>query len=232
MIVFRDVSFEYDPGERVLDSISLDLQPGLTLILGPNGAGKSTFLKLAAGVERPDTGRIMVDGHDLWTEEVASRRNMAYCPEFADVTPYASLREVLSLVCRLRGVPVERGAEVLEIIGLHSRTARSIRELSSGERKRTLLAAAMIGMPGHLLLDEPLDALDREAKERTVAWLEKRAREEAVVAVVSHEIEPFADLASRAVCFREGRLVLESPLPETGASRLQRLERMARGQMP
>lgn len=232
MIGFRDVCFEYDPGERVLDSVNLDLRPGLTLVLGPNGAGKSTFLKLAAGVERPDSGRITVDGHDLWTEEVAARSGLAYCPEFADVTPYASLWEVLTLVCRLRGVPVEQGAKVLDTMGLYSQMGKSIRELSSGERKRTLLAAAMIGAPGHLLVDEPLDALDQEAKERTASWLEKRAKEGAVVAIVSHELEPFAESASRACSFREGRLVLDTPLPETLAIRLQILERMARGQMP
>lgn len=232
MIIFSDVSFGYDPGDRVLDTVNLKLHPGLTLILGPNGAGKSTFLKLAAGVEHPDSGRITVDGHDLWTEEVAARKGLAYLPEFADVTPYASLRDVIALVCRLRGEPVNHGVRILESFGLASQSGKSIRELSSGERKRTLLAAAMIGHPDHLLLDEPLDALDRKTKDSTTAWLKTRAGEGAVVAVISHELEPFAEIASHAVSFREGQIVLYSPLPETGPNRMDLLERMARGLGP
>ncbi len=101
----------------MLAGVDLEITPGLTLRLGPNGCGKSTLRKLTAGSERPDSGRIEIDGHDLWSDEVAARRGLAYVPEQPDLTPYATVREILALVCRLRGEPRERGREALARVG-------------------------------------------------------------------------------------------------------------------
>ena len=103
MIRFERATLDYGVGRPALAATTLDVESGLTLLLGPNGAGKSSLIKLAAGVERPRAGRVLVDGFDLWTDEVAARRRLAYVPEHPDVTPYASVDEVLGLVCRLRG---------------------------------------------------------------------------------------------------------------------------------
>ena len=80
MMVFESVTFGYEPERAVVRQASFSLSPGLTLLVGPNGCGKSTLLKLAAGVERPDAGRILVDGADLWREEAKARRGLAYLP--------------------------------------------------------------------------------------------------------------------------------------------------------
>ena len=80
MMVFESVTFGYEPGRPIIRNASFALSPGLTLLLGPNGCGKSTLLKLAAGVERPDAGRVIVDGADLWREEAKARRGLAYLP--------------------------------------------------------------------------------------------------------------------------------------------------------
>ncbi|NLH76339.1 MAG: ATP-binding cassette domain-containing protein [Acidobacteria bacterium] len=109
MMVFEKVSFGYEPGRPVVRDATFALGPGLTLLVGPNGCGKSTLHKLAAGVERPDGGRVLVDGLDLWEREAEACRGLAYLPEFPDITPYASLRDVLRLVCRLRGEPGAAG---------------------------------------------------------------------------------------------------------------------------
>jgi ABC-type Mn2+/Zn2+ transport system ATPase subunit len=113
VIELAGVRFAYETGSPVLDRLDLRLRPGLTLIVGPNGCGKSTLLKLIAGVERPDQGRVAIDGVDLWRDEAAARRPLAYVPEHPDLSPYASLLEVLRLVCRLRGEPVERAQAAL-----------------------------------------------------------------------------------------------------------------------
>ncbi len=99
---FRNVSFSYDKGESVLAGIDLELSPGLTMLLGPNCCGKSTLLKLDAGVEKPDSGNITIDGQGLWKDEKKPRKNLAYLTEQPDLTPYATLNEILNLVCRLR----------------------------------------------------------------------------------------------------------------------------------
>src|SRR5215831_5585185 len=118
MISLRDVRFGYTRGTTAFACDTLDVGPGVTLLLGPNGAGKSTLLKLISGVEQPTAGSVCVDGHDLWREEVAARAALAYVPEHPDLTPYATVSEVLGLVCRLRGRSADHGIRALEAVGL------------------------------------------------------------------------------------------------------------------
>ena len=231
MIRFHQVAFAYREAEPVLSGVDLEISPGLTLLLGPNGCGKSTLLKLAAGIEQPDSGRIEIDGRDLWVDEAAARRGLAYVPEQPDLTPYATVREILDLVCRLRGEPVARGREALEKVGLGKLTHRSVRELSMGQRRRAVLAAALVGTPTHALLDEPLEALDRGAREDLLGWTDRLVASGAVVVVVSHEIEPFAPRVSRALAVSGGRSLDAGPLPDDPAERLALLDRMARDEM-
>jgi len=229
MMVFESVTFGYEPSRPVVREAGFTLAPGLTLLLGPNGCGKSTLLKLAAGVERPDAGRVLVDGVDLWREEAKARRGLAYLPEFPDITPYAALRDVLRLVCRLRGEPVRAGERALETFGLADEAGRSVRELSSGQRKRALFAAAFVGEPAHILLDEPLDALDRQIADDVLAWIRRRMAGGATLAVVSHAIEPFAELATRALTVRDGLVEMRETFPPSPADRFRLLDALARG---
>jgi iron(III) transport system ATP-binding protein len=219
MMVFDDASFAYETGRPVVRRASFTLGPGLTLLLGPNGCGKSTLLKLAAGVERPDSGRVLVDGLDLWEREVEARRGLAYLPEFPDITPYATVRDVLRLVCRLREEPQAAGLRALELFGLAEEAGRSVRELSSGQRKRALFAAAFVGRPGHVLLDEPLDTLDRQVADDVVRW----------IGAVSHLIEPLAGIVGKAMVVRNGAVLLYEGLPAEAGARLRFLDQLARG---
>ena len=230
MIRFRQASFSYRAGEPVLSEVDIEIGPGLTLLLGPNGCGKSSLLKLAAGIEEPDAGRVEIDGKDLWIDEVEARRSLAYVPEQPDLTPYATVREILALVARLRGAPRESGEAALELVGLRHLAHRSVRELSMGQRRRAVLAAARIGTPRHVLLDEPLEAMDRGARDDILAWIDGLVAAGAVVVVVSHDIDPFARRAVRALTVRDGRSITIDPLPASPDERMALLERLARGE--
>jgi ABC-type multidrug transport system ATPase subunit len=150
-------------------------------------------------------------------------------PEHPDLSPYASLVEVLRLVCRLRGEPLERAASALAEAGLGERTQASVRELSAGQRRRALLAAAWVGTPRVVLLDEPLESLDRGLQDRVLGWIDTLVERGATVVVVSHQLEPFATRATAAVTVHDGQAVGPVPLPPDGAARMARLERLARG---
>lgn len=231
MIVFDKVSFGYDPERPFLRDISLSIGAGLTLIVGPNGAGKSTWLKLAAGVEPPDQGRILIDGLDLWREEAAARASLAYLPEQPDLTPYAAIRDILLLVCRLRRRPDAEAEEALSRFGLARFAGRSVRELSLGQKRRATFAAAFIGSPAHILLDEPLEAMDRETRDLITDWALRRRADGAAVLVVSHDLEPFAAGADRVLALREGRAVLHDGWPAAEADRIPFLDGLARGEV-
>ncbi len=230
MIRFQSVAFSYQKGEPVFKDLNIELGPGLTMVLGLNGCGKSTLLKMAAGVERPDSGRILVDGLDLWKEETAARRSLAFLPEHPDLTPYATIREILMLVCRLRNESSEASRRALEVFGLTAVDNRSVRELSLGQRRRAMFAAAFIGRPNHILLDEPLEAMDRKIQEEIMGWLQARVQAGAAVAVVSHTIEQFVTLAARAIGLKDGNALIFSALPENPQEKMNLLERLARGE--
>jgi ABC-type multidrug transport system ATPase subunit len=232
MIRFQNVSFSYQREEKVLHDVNLELHPGLTLLLGPNGCGKSTLLKLGSGVEIPDSGHITVDGHDLWKDEVPARKGLAYLPEHPDLTPYASVKEILDFVCRLRERPTEEGKKALEFFGLRNLAHRTVRQLSMGQRRRAVFSACFVGTPSHILLDEPLDGMDRHIQKEILAWIGNHTRSGATVLVVSHWIVPFMDLVSEAVTVQSGRAIRFRDIPGSYEKKIAFLEQLAEGGLP
>jgi ABC-type multidrug transport system ATPase subunit len=232
MIRFQNVTFSYEKEENVLYSVSMELHPGLALLLGPNGCGKSTLLKLAAGVEMPESGDITIDDQNLWKDEVTSRKGLAYLPEHPDLTPYASIKEILNLVCRLREQPLEEGKKALEFFGLLNLAHRTVRELSMGQRRRAVFAACLVGTPTHILLDEPLEGMDRHIQKEILTWIKKHTLSGATVVVVSHAIEPFIHLASAAVTVQSRKAFQFRNLPDLYEKRLAFLEQLAEGGLP
>jgi len=229
MIRFQNVSFSYDKDVPVLIGVDLEFQPGLTMLLGPNGCGKSTLLKLASGVEKPDTGSISIDSYDLWQDEVEARQSLAYVPEQPDLTPYATIREILNLVCRLRSESSEKGADALEFFGLRDLASRTVRELSLGQRRRAVFAAALIGTPRFILLDEPLEGMDRKIKEDILSWIKGHVDAGAVVILVSHTIEPFVDLTSQAITIKDGSAIPYPKIAGHPEQKLALLDNLAKG---
>lgn len=240
LIELHDVQFRYHRrsrwwGRRASDPPDLEcealrLQAGLTLLLGPNGSGKSTLLKLLAGVESPETGTIRIDGRDLWKEERDARLGLAYVPEQPDLTPYAAVDEVIRLVCSLRRVPAAAGQRTLAMVGMEDLGHRSVRELSLGQRRRILFAAAFVGEPSVILLDEPLVALDLGTRAVVLEWLEHRIRAGAAAIVSTHEIDPFVASVKNAVVMKRGRPA-ELPVPRAESERLTQLSGWARGEV-
>lgn len=229
MIRLRHVQFSYRRGRRILDDLSLDIEPGLTLLIGPNGCGKSTLLKILAGIERADGGSAEIQGFDLWKNEVDARRNLVYVSEQPDLTPYATIRDVLALVCRLRSEPLAAGNDALRRAGLTQVADRSIREVSMGQRRRAVLAAAWVGSPKVAILDEPLEAMDRAIREDILLWVDGLLEAGAAVVIATHQIEPFVARATRAIALRDGVARVLEELPSDPSQRLAFLESLSRG---
>jgi ABC-type multidrug transport system ATPase subunit len=195
----------YGAERWVLHDVHLDLAAGLTLLVGPNGCGKSTLLRLLAGIERPDGGEIAIDGHDLWREEVAARRRLAYVPERPELDPYVTVAETARFVGRLFDRPRSAVGEALQRLGVGELGRRRPEELSLGQRRRVHLALAMLAEPQNLLLDDPLEALDAHGRELVIAWLDERLAAGATALVVSHVLDPLVGRAAVALTLEEGR---------------------------
>ena len=227
MITLRDVEFSYDSVRPALVVASLDIGTGLTMVVGPNGAGKSTLLRLAAGVERPRKGTVSIDGHDLWHDEVAARRSLAFVPEHPELTPYASIADVLQLVARLRGATYEDVANSLDRVGLLEVAWHTVRELSMGQRRRALFATALLGDPKIIVLDEPLETMDQAMRDLIISWIRDRRSGGATILLATHDLEPFAEDVDSVIVVREGRVGAVAS-DELGADRLASLQRLAR----
>jgi ABC-type multidrug transport system ATPase subunit len=144
---------------RVLAGVSLSLEAGETrVVMGPNGSGKSTLLAVAAGVLPPDAGRVVLEG------------TCGYAPSAPDIPDHVSAEEWLALVASLRGTKASARDE-LEALGLADVRARPVGTLSAGQRQRASLAAALLGSPSLLVLDEPEAALDDDGLTRLVRRL-------------------------------------------------------------
>jgi ABC-type multidrug transport system ATPase subunit len=208
MIQLRDITFGYARGRSTLEVPELTIGPGLTLVLGQNGSGKSTLLRLIAGVEPPSRGTVTIGSCDLWIDEVGARRQLAYVPESPELSPYATLLDVLELVAGLRGAPQASVVNALDRVGLFDLGMRTVRELSMGQRRRAMLATALIGEPAIVILDEPLETLDAQMREFVRTWVIELRERGAAVLLATHDVAAFTPITDTVLMVRDGSVAI------------------------
>ncbi len=204
---------------HALDGLDLELAPGeLVALLGPSGCGKTTALRALAGLDIPDSGRIIVDGRDI-TEVPANHRDMGMVFQAYSLFPNMTARDNVAYGLRLRGVDAptrrRRADEMLELVGLIIHGDRYPYQLSGGQQQRVALARALAIEPKVLLLDEPLSALD--AKVRRQLRDEIRRIQISVgttTLFVTHDQEEALALGDRVGVMSAGRLEQIAPPAE------------------
>ncbi|MET9117115.1 ABC transporter ATP-binding protein [Streptomyces longwoodensis] len=210
-------------GTRALDDVSLSLTRGVTGLLGPNGAGKTTLLRVLATAVPPDGGGFRALGHDPRTSagRLALRRELGYLPQTPGFHPDFTAFEFVDYVAILKEL-TDRGARhrevrrVLEAVDLSEVRGKRIKRLSGGMRQRVALAAALVGDPGFLVLDEPTVGLDPEQRMR-FRELVAEAGEGRTVLLSTHQTEDVAMLCHRVVVLAHGRVRFEGTPAELTA---------------
>jgi ABC-2 type transport system ATP-binding protein len=198
-----DLSFEVGPGEIV----------GL---IGPNGAGKTTTLRSLAGILRPTSGRVRIDGHDLVDDPLEAKRRLAFMPDEPHLFEYLTVDEHLRLIARLYGVAdFERRAqalvEELELVGKE----RSLPgELSRGMRQKVVIACGLVRDASVLLFDEPLTGLDPIGIRRMRETILERGRAGAAVMVSSHLLHLVEEICTRVIIMDRGRKIADGSVAE------------------
>lgn len=195
--------------------ITLDIARGeIVALLGPSGSGKTTMLRLLAGFETPDAGRIVVEGEDVTTMPPARRRFGMVFQHYA-LFPHLDVGENVAFGLRGQADPGRKAGEALKLVDLAGFERRKVQALSGGQQQRVALARALAPEPRVLLLDEPLSNLDPALRERTRRELRQLITRVGITTVfVTHEQEEAFDLGDRVAVLNAGRLEQAGPPDE------------------
>ena len=216
MIEVRGLSKRYGATVAV-DGLSFDVRPGVvTGFLGPNGSGKSTTMRLLLGLDAPDAGQARINGH-RYRELAWPLREVGALLEARAFHPGRTARAHLEALAAGNGIPRSRVEGVLGLVGLAEAAGRRAGRFSLGMGQRLGIAAALLGDPGVLLLDEPVNGLDPEGIRWIRRLLRSLAAEGRTVLVSSHLIGEMASTADRVVVIGRGRLLADTSVAELSA---------------
>jgi sulfate transport system ATP-binding protein len=196
---------------RALENVTLEIPEGsLTALLGPSGSGKSTLLRIIAGLETPDSGRVLIDGQDV-THARPQDRGIGFVFQHYAAFAHMSVRENVAFGLKIRKQPRDRVRgrvdELLELVGLAKWAEQQPHQLSGGQRQRMALARALAVEPRVLLLDEPFGALDATVRAELRRWLRGLHDEQGVTTVlVTHDQEEAMEVSDRIAVMHSGRI--------------------------
>jgi ABC-2 type transport system ATP-binding protein len=216
MIKARGLTKRYGPVTAV-DELSFEVRPGVvTGFLGPNGSGKSTTMRMVLGLDRPDRGTAVIGGR-RYRDLRWPLREVGALLEAKAFHPGRSARAHLAALAASNDIPASRVDEVLGLVGLQSAARRRAGRFSLGMAQRLGIAAALLGDPGVLLFDEPVNGLDPEGIRWIRNLMKSLAAEGRIVFVSSHLISEMAVTASRLIVIGAGRLLADTTVAELSA---------------
>lgn len=211
---------QYGKGENkvtALDNVSFTVNKGeFVAIVGASGSGKSTLLHLIGGVDRPTSGKVFIDGKDIYKfndDELAifRRRQVGLIYQFYNLIPILNVEENITLPLKLdnKNIDKKRLDELIKVLGLEERRTHLPNELSGGQQQRTSIGRAMITNPAIILADEPTGNLDSKASDEIVALLKKSNKDyKQTIIMITHNLE-IAKVADRIIKIEDGKIVEE-----------------------
>ena len=198
----------------VLRGVSLEVQPGtIHGFVGPNGAGKSTFLKCLVGVVHPDSGDLEVDGVDARRQALEVRRRVGYAPAETSLYHRMSAGELLDFAIRYHpDSDLERGKRLLEMLGVPE--SRKVGALSHGMKRKVILAQAIACNAPVMIMDEPMEALDPEARRIVEDLLQAECSRGRTLFLSSHDLFSTQRLCSHVTFLHRGCVLRDGPVSE------------------
>jgi sulfate transport system ATP-binding protein len=195
----------------VVDDVNVEIpESSLTAVLGPSGSGKSTLLKLIAGLERPDEGRVVIEGDDV-TDVDPRHRDIGFCFQHYAPFRHMTVARNIGFGLRVRKQPKDvinaKVAELIELVRLDGKAKSYPAQLSGGERQRMALARALAIEPRVLLLDEPFGALDALVRTELRQWVKELHQQIKVTTIlVTHDQDEAMEVADQLLIMHKGRI--------------------------
>lgn len=209
---------KYGKGDNVVNAvndISFTVEKGeFVAIVGASGSGKSTLLHLLGGVDRPTSGRVYIDGKDIYSLNndnlaIFRRRQIGIIYQFYNLIPILNVKENITLTCDLDGQKIEKERldELVKTLGLENRVNHLPNQLSGGQQQRVSIGRAMINNPAIMLADEPTGNLDSKASEEIVSLLKlSNKKYNQTVIIITHDME-IAKQAERVITIEDGKII-------------------------
>ena len=200
-----------------LDNVSFTVEKGeFIAIVGASGSGKSTLLHLIGGVDTPTSGKVFIDGQDIYklnSDKLAifRRREVGLIYQFYNLIPILTAEENITLPLELDNRKVDKFElnEMIKLLGLERRRNHLPNELSGGQQQRTSIGRAIITKPAIILADEPTGNLDSKASEEVVTLLQKMNKDyKQTIIMITHNLE-IASYADRIITIEDGKIVKE-----------------------
>jgi putative ABC transport system ATP-binding protein len=219
MVAVRDVTRTFGAGRaasHALRGVTFAIQPGqLVALRGRSGSGKTTLLNIVGGLDRADSGTVMVAGHDVTTmsepERMKLRRSsVAYIFQSFGLIPILSAAENVGVPLRIAGLAPKKREErvklMLDIVGLGEHAKQRPGELSGGQQQRVAIARALAGSPELLLADEPTGQLDSETAKQIMRLLRTVVQSEGVTALVATHDPNLIEIADSVLILEDGQI--------------------------
>ncbi len=200
--------------KTAVDDVSFTVQPGkVTGFLGPNGAGKSTTMRMIVGLDRPTSGAVSVNGSQ-YTAMRAPLREVGVLLDAKAVHTGRTARNHLRAMAATHGIPSRRVDEVIELTGIGSVARKRAGKFSLGMGQRLGVAAALLGDPQTLILDEPVNGLDPEGVRWVRQFVRHAAGEGRTVLLSSHLMSEMSQTADHVIVLGRGKVLADAPLPD------------------
>lgn len=215
----------YGQGEnqvRAVDDVSFSVEKGEFLaIIGPSGSGKSTLLHILGGVDRPTSGKVYVDGQDVYAQDedhlaIFRRRQVGLIYQFYNLIPVLNVVENMTLPVLMDGRAVNRQRldELLDVLGLRGREKHLTNQLSGGQQQRVSIGRALMNAPAVVLADEPTGNLDSKNSQEIVELLKLSNRKYGQTLVIITHDENIALQAHRIIAIEDGRITRDQRIRE------------------
>jgi ABC-2 type transport system ATP-binding protein len=202
---------------RALAGVSLQIDEGEFFgLLGPNGAGKTTLISCLAGLTRPDSGQLMVMGHDVLGDYREARRCLGVVPQELVFDPFFSVRETLRIQSGYFGIRHNDDwiDEILASLDLTAKAEVNMRRLSGGMKRRVLVAQALVHKPPVIVLDEPTAGVDVELRQGLWQFIRRLNQDGHTVILTTHYLEEAEALCGRIAMLKQGRIVALDTTPK------------------